>query len=105
VASAAAKLALALLLGDEAGPSLRAVLEAPLADGMPYLTLSTVPRYWFYPALFQGVPGQGAFQSAWLTPRRSAGCTVCGEPGARVDPLAVPLGTPGPEGFEPDADA
>jgi molybdopterin/thiamine biosynthesis adenylyltransferase len=94
VASAAAKLGLALLLGDEAGPSLRAVLEAPLQEGMPYLTLSTVPRYWFYPALFDGVPGQGAFQSAWLTPRRVDGCTVCGPAAGRLDPLAVPLGAP-----------
>ena len=102
VASAAAKLALALLLGDEAGPSLRAVLDAPLRDGMPYLTLSTVPRYWFYPALFEGVPGQGAFQSAWLTPRRSDGCTVCGPAEGRLEPLEVPLGTPGRGELEPE---
>jgi hypothetical protein len=101
VASAAAKLALALLAGDEAGPSLRAVLQAPLDDGMPYLTLSTVPRYWFYPALFEAVPGQGAFQSAWLTPRRAEGCTACGPAAERIDPLDLPLGTPVRGDLEP----
>ena len=94
VASAAVKLALALLApeGEEVG--LRGFVEAALAEGMPYLTLSTVPRYWFYPQLFGEVPGQGAYQSVWLTPTSSDDCPVCGSPEARVDPLEVPLRAP-----------
>jgi molybdopterin/thiamine biosynthesis adenylyltransferase/proteasome lid subunit RPN8/RPN11 len=94
VATAAVKLALSLLLppGSEAG--LRAFAEDVLASGTPYLTLSTVPGYWFYPRVFGETPGQGAYQSVWLTPRRSEDCPVCGPPGARIDPLRVPLRAP-----------
>ena len=99
VATAAVKLALSLLLpaGSEAG--LRAFAEDVLASGMPYLTLSTVPAYWFYPQVFGETPGQGAYQGVWLTPRRSADCPVCGPPAARVDPLCVPLRAPTRAGF------
>ncbi len=107
VASAAVKLALSLLLpaGSEAG--LRAFGEEVLASGMPYLTLSTVAGYWFYPQVFGDTPGQGAYQSVWLTPRRSEDCPVCGPPGARVDPLGVPLRPPSRAAFAAlgDADA
>jgi proteasome lid subunit RPN8/RPN11 len=95
VASAALKLGLALLLGEEAGASLQAALAPALAGGMPYVTLSTVPGYWFYPKIFEGVPGQGAFQSVWLTPARVEDCPVCGAAEGRVDPLDVPLKAPG----------
>jgi hypothetical protein len=66
-----------------------------LAEGASYLTLSTVPRYWFYPALFENVPGQGAYQSVWLTPTRNPECPVCGPPERRVDPREIPLRPPG----------
>ena len=94
VASAAVKLALSLLLP---GTRLGALAEEAVAEGTPYLTLSTVPRYWFYPEIFRDAPGQGAFQSVWLSPVRAEGCPVCGPAGARVDPLAVPLRAPGRE--------
>jgi len=91
VASAAVKLALSLL---QPGSRLGALAEGAVADGTPYLTLSTVPRYWFYPRIFGDAPGQGAFQSVWLSPVRAEGCPVCGPPAARLDPLEVPLRGP-----------
>ncbi len=94
VASAAVKLALSLLLP---GTPLGALAEEPLNEGTPYLTLSTVPRYWFYPAIFGDVPGQGAFQAVWLSPVRAEGCPVCGPAAGRVDPLAIPLRAPSRE--------
>jgi hypothetical protein len=99
VASAAVKLALSLLLpaGSEAG--LRTFAEEALAAGMPYLTLSTVSGYWFYPQVFGETPGQGAYQGVWLTPRPSEDCPVCGPPAARIDPLEVPLRAPSRAAF------
>ncbi|ACL66456.1 UBA/THIF-type NAD/FAD binding protein [Anaeromyxobacter dehalogenans 2CP-1] len=93
VASAAAKLALALLAPEgDAGPGPFA--EQVIASGATYLTLSTVPGYWFYPQVFGDTPGQGAYQSVWLTPARAPDCPVCGPPEARCDPLEVPRRTP-----------
>ncbi|HEU4382619.1 MAG TPA: ThiF family adenylyltransferase [Anaeromyxobacteraceae bacterium] len=94
VASAAVKLTLSLLLP---GGPLGALAEEAVAEGTPYLTLSTVPRYWFYPEIFRNVPGQGAFQAVWLSPVRAEGCSVCGPAPGRVDPLAVPLREPSRE--------
>jgi hypothetical protein len=68
-----------------------------VAEGTPYLTLATVPRYWFYPEIFRDVPGQGAYQAVWLSPVRQHGCAVCGPAGGRVDPLDVPLRAPSRE--------
>jgi len=84
VASAAAKLALALL-ADPDDP-VAGILERPLREGMSYLTFAMVPDYWFYPRIFERTPGQHAFQSVWLTPIRDPECPVCGEPAGRVDP-------------------
>jgi hypothetical protein len=97
------KLALALLLPDGPDARLRGFAEGALADGASYLTLSTVPGYWFYPKLFEGVPGQGAFQSVWLTPQRLPSCPVCGAPEHRVDPLEVPLRAPRRAGLLADS--
>ncbi len=105
VASAAAKLALSLLLPEGSGAALRDFAEEVLASGMPYLTLSMVPGYWFYPQIFGDTPGQGAYQGVWLTPRRSPDCPVCGPPEARVDPLDVPLRAPSREAFARAVDA
>jgi molybdopterin/thiamine biosynthesis adenylyltransferase len=91
VASAAVKLALSLL--QPGGPP-GALAEEAVTAGTTYLTLSTVPRYWFYPEVFAGVPGQGAFQSVWLSPVRVADCAVCGGAESRVEPLEVPLRAP-----------
>lgn len=99
VASAAVKLALSLLLPEDSAAGLRAFAEDVLASGAPYLTLSTVPDYWFYPQVFGKTPGQGAYQSVWLTPRRSEDCPVCGAPEARVDPLQVPPRPPSRAAF------
>jgi molybdopterin/thiamine biosynthesis adenylyltransferase len=99
VASAAVKLALSLLLPADSAAGLRTFAEDVLASGMPYLTLSTVPDYWFYPQVFGRTPGQGAYQSVWLTPRRSEDCPVCGPAEARVDPLQVPLRPPSRAAF------
>jgi molybdopterin/thiamine biosynthesis adenylyltransferase/proteasome lid subunit RPN8/RPN11 len=108
VASAAVKLALSLL---QPGGKLGALAEAAASEGTPYLTLSTVPRYWFYPEIFRGVPGQGAFQSVWLSPVRKEDCPVCGPPEARVEPLDFPLRAPSRDTLaalgdgEPDGEA
>ena len=99
VASAAVKLALSLLLPAGSEAALRTFAEEVLSSGMPYLTLSTVSGYWFYPQVFGETPGQGAYQSVWLTPRRSEDCPVCGPPSAREDPLQVPLRAPRREAF------
>jgi molybdopterin/thiamine biosynthesis adenylyltransferase/proteasome lid subunit RPN8/RPN11 len=101
VASAAVKLSLSLL---QPGGRLGALAEGAVADGTPYLTLSTVPRYWFYPRIFGDAPGQGAFQSVWLSPVRAPDCPVCGPPAARSDPLAVPLRGPSREALRALAD-
>ena len=99
VASAAVKLGLSLLLAGTGAP-LAALAEDALADGTPYLTLSMVPRYWFYPQVFGDTPGQRAYQSVWLTPASRPECPVCGDPAGRVDPLDVPLRGPRPGAFE-----
>ncbi len=99
VASAGVKLALSLLLRDEPAAALHRVTDDAIAEGLSYLTLATVPRYWFYPALFEGVAGQGAYQAVWLTPTRNPDCPVCGPPERRVDPREVPLRPPGRAAF------
>jgi molybdopterin/thiamine biosynthesis adenylyltransferase len=99
VASAAVKLGLSLLLAGSGAP-LAALAEGALADGTPYLTLSMVPGYWFYPQVFGDTPGQRAYQSVWLTPASRSECPVCGDPAGRVDPLEVPLRGPRAGAFE-----
>jgi proteasome lid subunit RPN8/RPN11 len=95
VASAAVKLGLSLLLSPGAGEGrLAAFAEAPLAAGTPFLTLSMVADYWFYPEVFGDTPGQGPYQAVWLAAASDPGCAVCGEPAGRVDPLDVPLRPP-----------
>ncbi|MFL5272729.1 MAG: ThiF family adenylyltransferase [Anaeromyxobacteraceae bacterium] len=98
VASAALKLALSLLVRGTGG-ALEGFAEEAVAAGTPYLTLSTVAHYWFYPAIFGETPGQGAYQAVWLSPVATEGCAVCGAPAGRVDPLEVPLRTPGRDDF------
>jgi molybdopterin/thiamine biosynthesis adenylyltransferase len=97
VASAAVKLALSLLLPEDGDAALARFARQVLADGTPFLTLSTVPSYWFYPDVFGDTPGQGAYQAVWLSPVSSPGCPVCGDAAARVDPLDVPLRAPSVE--------
>jgi proteasome lid subunit RPN8/RPN11 len=94
VASAAVKLGLSLLVPGDAQARLGELAEGVLAEGTSYLTMSTVPRYWFYPDVFRDVPGQGAYQSVWLAPTRNADCPVCGDAAHRIDPLDAPLRAP-----------
>ena len=105
VSTAAVKLALSLLLPPGSEATLRTFAEDALASGLSYLTLSTVPGYWFYPQVFGETPGQGAYQSVWLTPRRSEGCPVCGPASARCNPLSVPLRAPSRAAFAKVLDA
>jgi hypothetical protein len=93
VASAAVKLALALLLPARCGLELEDFLERALAVGT-YLTMSTVPDYWFYPQVFGDAAGQGAYQAVWLTPVRREECPVCGAEEHRVEPLDAPRRAP-----------
>jgi molybdopterin/thiamine biosynthesis adenylyltransferase len=99
VASAAVKLALSLLVAGEEDAALAAFAERAVAGGTTYLTMSTVPDYWFYPEVFGDAPGQGAYQSVWLAPARAEDCPVCGAPAERVDPLEVPLRAPSRDAF------
>ena len=94
VASAGVKLALSLLLAPGDGAALASFAEAALVEGTPFLTMSTVPGYWFYPQVFGDTPGQGAYQSVWLTPSPAPECPVCGDPDHRVDPLDAPARPP-----------
>ena len=94
VASAAVTLALSLLLPPESEASLRRFADEVLAGGASYLTMSMVPRYWFYPRIFGDTPGQGAYQAVWLTPSSDQECAVCGSPEHRIDPLEVPMRAP-----------
>lgn len=89
ISSAAAKMALSLLLPANARASLKGFLDAQINAGAVYATFSTVPDYWFYPAFFEGTPGQFAYQSVWLAPERSPDCAVCGGVGYRTDPLKI----------------
>jgi proteasome lid subunit RPN8/RPN11 len=90
VAGAAVKLGLSLLLSGSSEAQLERFAEEALVAGKPYLTMSTVASYWFYPRIFGEVPGQGAWQAVWLSPTSSAECAVCGAPEWRVDPLENP---------------
>lgn len=94
VTSAAVKVALSLLLDEDSEAALKDFLRPALREGMSYLTLSTVPDYWFYPHIFNEASGQFAYQSVWLTPVRRDECPVCGAADYRVDPLESPLRAP-----------
>jgi hypothetical protein len=99
VSSAAVKLALSLLVRGEPQATLASFAEDAVREGATYLTMSTVPRYWFYPDVFGATAGQGAYQSVWLTPASDEECPVCGAGEERLDPLHVPLRAPGRHAF------
>jgi molybdopterin/thiamine biosynthesis adenylyltransferase/proteasome lid subunit RPN8/RPN11 len=99
VSSAAVKLALSLLVRGEPQATLASFAEDAVREGATYLTMSTVPRYWFYPDVFGATAGQGAYQSVWLTPASDEECPVCGAGEERLDPLRVPLRAPGRHAF------
>jgi molybdopterin/thiamine biosynthesis adenylyltransferase len=83
------KLALALLEVTEEGECvpLRDFIMGALVRRYNYLILSTVPDYGFFPQIFKRVPGQYAYQSAWLITSGDASCSVCGD--NPVDPTTV----------------
>ncbi|MEK0178444.1 hypothetical protein [Microcoleus anatoxicus] len=91
VTSVAVKMALSLLLPEDAEVKLKGFLNPAIDAGLNYLTLSMVPDYWFYPGVFGDTPGQYAYQSVWLTAQRREECPVCGSVHHRVDPRQVPL--------------
>ena len=91
VTSVAVKMALSLLLPEDAEAKLKGFLNPAIDGGLNYLTLSMVPNYWFYPGVFGDTPGQYAYQSVWLTAQRREECPVCGSVHHRVDPRQVPL--------------
>jgi hypothetical protein len=94
VTSTAVKMALSLLIPPHAEAKLKNYLAPAIENQMTYLTLSTVPGYWFYPAIFGETGGQFAYQSVWLTPTRRSDCPVCGDRTHRVAPCEVPLHAP-----------
>jgi hypothetical protein len=79
--TAAAKIALGLLA--QSGSPVADFVETALSRNMTYLTMGMTPRFWFYPAVFDSVPSQYAYQSVWLVPERQDDCPVCGLPDAR----------------------
>jgi hypothetical protein len=88
VVTASVKIALALLeIVEEGDVPLRDFLMGALNRRYNYLMLSTVPGYGFFPEIFASVPGQYAYQSAWLITTGDADCKVCGHDPA--DPLSV----------------
>lgn len=91
VTSVAVKMALSLLLPEDAQVKLKGFLNPAIEAGFNYLTLSMVPNYWFYTAIFGDTAGQYAYQSVWLTAQRREECPVCGGVHHRVDPRSVPL--------------
>lgn len=91
VSSVAVKLALSLLLPENAEAKLKGFLDPALQAGFNYLTLGMVPNYWFYPIIFEKTDGQYGFQSVWLTPKSQEQCPICGDIHHRVDPRSIPL--------------
>ena len=89
IATASAKIALALLEIVEEGVDvpLRDFMMGALERRYNQLIVSTVPDYGFFPQIFESVPGQYAYQSAWLITTGDADCSVCGDD--PVDPVTV----------------
>jgi hypothetical protein len=94
VSSAAVKMALTLLTPYSAEANIKNFLDRAIENQMTYLTLSMVPDYWFYPAIFGETSGQYAYQSIWLTPTRRTDCAVCGDQEHRESPTETPLRAP-----------
>lgn len=89
IVTASVKIALGLLEVLEDGPetSLRGFMMTALERGYNYLIISTVPNYSAFGDLFDTVPGQYAYQSAWLVTLGEDDCPVCGD--NPLDPAAV----------------
>ncbi|HUN35534.1 MAG TPA: ThiF family adenylyltransferase [Trebonia sp.] len=89
VVTASVKIALGLLeiVEEGTGAPLRDFVLGALERGYNYLILSTVPGYAAFGDLFSQVPGQYAYQSAWLVTLGSDDCPVCGT--SPADPATV----------------
>jgi molybdopterin/thiamine biosynthesis adenylyltransferase len=92
IVTASVKIALALLELAEDGEEipLRDFMVGALSRGFNYLIMSTVPDYGFFPRIFAKVPGQYAYQSAWLVTVGDPACRVCGHEPA--DPTTLNYG-------------
>ncbi|WP_432193703.1 ThiF family adenylyltransferase [Streptomyces sp. bgisy027] len=86
VASSGAKIALALLHGDERD-RITCFLAKPLEEQLSMVLMAMEPDHWLFPKVMGEVPGQHAFQSIWVRTGRRPDCPVCGEESRRVDPL------------------
>jgi len=78
VCSAANKIVLSLLSQDHPDLPLAKFMGKIIDTGSTYLTLGMEPDYYLFPALHKNVPGQYAFQSAWIKPSFSSDCEICG---------------------------
>ena len=97
VTSSAVKLALSLMMPEDADGSLRDLAEGALNAKTPYLLMGMVPNYWFFPALFRDIPGQHAYQAVLAEVEGNPECPICGE--HPVDPVTVPLKAPSAAAF------
>jgi hypothetical protein len=64
-------------------------MTEPRAHHQSVIVFGMVPRFEFFPRLFQSAPGQYAFQTAWMSAEPQPDCPVCGDPATRSDPLAA----------------
>ena len=93
VSTAALRIILDLLcITDESTP-LGAMTMAALEAKTNLLLMGMEPNYWFFPDLFQGIPGQHTFQSVWVEPQQDSECGICGE---RSDEAPDPFSNPRP---------
>jgi molybdopterin/thiamine biosynthesis adenylyltransferase len=97
VSSAAVKMILSMLVPEESNVKLKGFASEAVDKEFSYLTFSMKDQYWFYPHLFDGVPGQHAYQSVWLTPTRKEDCPICGKVEERTGLNLAPVTTPSAE--------
>jgi molybdopterin/thiamine biosynthesis adenylyltransferase/proteasome lid subunit RPN8/RPN11 len=91
VVTASVKVALGLLEIEEDEGASRDFIYGCLESNLTYLVLSTVPSYDYFSKVFEGVAGQHAYQSVWLSVAGDPECPVCGD--SRADPLSVSSGS------------
>lgn len=77
VASAATSLVLSILSAGAETP-IASLAETAAERGETYLLIGARPNFMFFDKLFESVPGQLAFQSAWIAPASQENCPVCG---------------------------
>lgn len=97
VSSAAVKIVLSLLIPETSEVKLKGFVSESLDREFSYLTFSMKDQYWFYPHIFDGVPGQYAYQSVWLTPTQNEECPICSNSKDRLEDIMSPVKTPSVE--------